>query len=77
MGQDHSPTSITPHGKTFQISQGINKGTSLNNIYIQSKLNHLPGFNQQVPKLPQAESSNNLENLLKAYMMKNDALIQG
>ncbi|KAA3483595.1 hypothetical protein EPI10_005754 [Gossypium australe] len=32
--------------------------------------------NQQAPKPPQPESSNSLENFLKAYMVKNDVLIQ-
>ena len=33
-------------------------------------------FPQQVQKPTQTEPSNSLENLLKAYMAKNDALIQ-
>lgn len=43
---------------------------------MQYRPNQSQGFNQQAPKPPQAEASNSLENLLKAYMVKNDALIQ-
>ncbi|KAA3473404.1 hypothetical protein EPI10_023782 [Gossypium australe] len=34
-------------------------------------------YSQQAQKPPPSEPSSNLENLLKAYMVKNDALIQG
>ncbi|KAA3473374.1 transcription factor MYB34 [Gossypium australe] len=44
-----------------------NQGNGLNNTYMQ----HRP-----IPKPPQAESSHSLETFLKAYMTKNDALIQ-
>ena len=43
---------------------------------MQHRPNQSQWFNQQAPKPPQAEASNSLENLLKAYMAKNDALIQ-
>ncbi|KAA3487601.1 transcription factor MYB34 [Gossypium australe] len=52
-----------------------NQGAGPNNIYMQTRPNQPPGFTQQVQKPPQAEYSNSLENLLKAYMVKNDALI--
>ncbi|KAA3465559.1 hypothetical protein EPI10_000713 [Gossypium australe] len=44
---------------------------------MQHRSNQPLGFNQQVQKPPQVEPSNNLENLLKAYITRNDALIQG
>ncbi|XP_012487984.1 uncharacterized protein LOC105801197 [Gossypium raimondii] len=43
---------------------------------MQYKISQSQEFNQQAPKPPQVESSNSLENLLKVYMAKNDALIQ-
>ena len=43
---------------------------------MQQRPNQSQGFNHQAPKPPQAEASNSLENLLKAYMEKNDAFIQ-
>lgn len=43
---------------------------------MQLRSNQPIGFNQQIQKPLQAKPSNGLENLLKAYMAKNDALIQ-
>ncbi|KAA3461790.1 nifU-like protein 2, chloroplastic [Gossypium australe] len=53
-----------------------NQGARPNNTYMQHRSNQPLGFNQQVQKPSQAEPSNNLEILLKAYMTKNDVLIQ-
>ncbi|KAA3466355.1 serine/threonine-protein kinase atg1-like [Gossypium australe] len=43
---------------------------------MQSRPSLPVGFNQQVQKPSQVESSKSLENLLKTYMAKNDAIIQ-
>ncbi|XP_017617646.1 uncharacterized protein LOC108462175 [Gossypium arboreum] len=46
------------------------------NTHMQHRPSQSQGFSQQAPKAPQVESSNSLEDLLKAYMAKNDTLIQ-
>ncbi|KAA3457108.1 Retrovirus-related Pol polyprotein from transposon opus [Gossypium australe] len=53
-----------------------NQGNGPNNTRMQHKPNQAKGFNQHAQKPPQTKSSNSLENLLKAYMVKNDVLIQ-
>ncbi|KAA3463938.1 Retrotransposon gag protein [Gossypium australe] len=51
------------------------QGGGPNNTYMQHRSNQPLGFNQEVQHPLHVESSNNLENLLKAYIVKNDALI--
>ncbi|KAG8485852.1 hypothetical protein CXB51_019166 [Gossypium anomalum] len=51
-------------------------GAETNNNYAQPRLTQPPSFSQQAQKPAQAESSNSLENLLKAYMAKNDATLR-
>ncbi|KAA3473320.1 hypothetical protein EPI10_023711 [Gossypium australe] len=63
MCEDHTPT--------FS-----NQGTGPNNTYIQPRLNQPLRFFQQVQNPPPTEPSNRIENFLKAYINRNDALIQ-
>ncbi|KAG8501049.1 hypothetical protein CXB51_003148 [Gossypium anomalum] len=51
-------------------------GAGGSNNYAQPRPTQLPTFSQQVQRPVQAESSNSLENLLKAYMAKNDATLR-
>ncbi|KAG8478888.1 hypothetical protein CXB51_028742 [Gossypium anomalum] len=60
----------------YMGNQNQNRGRQGLNNYAQPRLTQLPSFSQQVHNPVQAEPSNSLENLLKAYMAKNDALIQ-
>ncbi|XP_017609690.1 uncharacterized protein LOC108455664 [Gossypium arboreum] len=53
-----------------------NQGAGGSNNYAQPRPTQPPSFSQQVQKPVQAESSNSLENLLKAYMTKNDATLR-
>ncbi|KAG8480996.1 hypothetical protein CXB51_025637 [Gossypium anomalum] len=53
-----------------------NHGVGGSNNYAQPRPTQLPSFSQQVQKPVQAESPNSLENLLKAYMAKNDATLR-
>ncbi|KAG8491357.1 hypothetical protein CXB51_014478 [Gossypium anomalum] len=53
-----------------------NQGARGSNNYAQPRPTQWPSFSQQVQKSVQAESSNSLENLLKAYMAKNDATLR-
>ncbi|KAG8503512.1 hypothetical protein CXB51_001476 [Gossypium anomalum] len=45
-----------------------NQGAGTSNNYAQPRPTQLPSFSQQVQNSVQAEPSNSLENLLKAYM---------
>ncbi|KAG8503704.1 hypothetical protein CXB51_001644 [Gossypium anomalum] len=53
-----------------------NQGAGGSNNYAQPRPTQLPSFSQQVQRPVQDESSNSLENLLKAYMAKNDATLR-
>ncbi|KAA3456297.1 hypothetical protein EPI10_019231 [Gossypium australe] len=46
------------------------------NISMPSQLNYLPEYSQQVQQPPLTKSSGNLKDLLKAYIAKNDVVIQ-
>ncbi|KAG8473123.1 hypothetical protein CXB51_035066 [Gossypium anomalum] len=56
--------------------ESSNQGAGTSNNYAQPRLTQPPSFSQQLQNPFQAEPSKSLENLLKAYMAENDALIQ-
>ncbi|XP_052876221.1 uncharacterized protein LOC128282046 [Gossypium arboreum] len=53
-----------------------NQGAGVSNNYAQPRPTQPSSFSQQVQKPVQAESSNSLENLFKAYMEKNDVTLR-